>query len=370
MHKILKVKLYPTEKQKVVLNNHFDAFRYAYNLSLDYKSSLWGYFKKNVSGYDMAKELLDIRKETPWLNKCKAECVREGAYQLDKAYKNFFKGAGFPKFKSRKGGQSFHAYQSIRIVGSKVIFFKNHINLKTSTHYLSLLQSHKINQVTFKRDLTGDYWASFLIEYKIDLTLPKKDNTVGIDLGLTHLVITSDGEYFENNKFLRSQEYNLRKLQRRFAKTEKGGQNREKLRVKIAKKHRKIRWQKEHYYHQITNKLINENQVIAVESLKIKNMIKNHCLARAISDASWGMFLNMLEYKAEWYGRELVKIDTFFPSSKKCSNCNHIKEELKLSQREWTCIKCNTIHDRDFNASNNILNEGLRISGLKIPVVA
>lgn len=361
MFKRLKVKLYPTEKQKIVLNNHMSVYRYCYNLSLDYKKTLWADHKKNISGYDMAKELLAIRKETPWMNECKAECVREACYQVDKAYKGFFKGKGFPRFKSKKGEQSFHAYQSIRVIENKVRFYKNDISLKTSNEYLEKLHSHKVKQVTFKRDLTGDYWASFLIDDKNNLELPITEDSVGIDLGLSHLLITSDGEYFENNKFLRSQQYQLRKLQRRFAKTNKGGKNREKLKQKIAKKHRNIKWQKEHYYHQITNKLIRENKTIAIETLRVKNMMKNHKLARAISDASWGMLVQMLEYKCNWYGRELVKIDTFFPSSKQCSNCNHIKEELKLSEREWICIECEKKHNRDFNASQNILNEGLRI---------
>ena len=367
MNKNLKVRLYPTLKQAQMLEDHFNGYRYAYNLSLEYKSSLWKYYKKSVSGYDMQKELFQIRKETPFLLKCKAECIRDAALNVDKSYKEFFKGKGFPKYKSKRNKQSFSAYQSINIEDNKIIFYRNKIKFKASISYLEKLQSNKIKQVTFKRDLTGNYWASLLIDEKVDLTLPKIETAVGIDLGLKELVITSDGEYFENNKYLKNEYYRMRRLQRKFSKTKKGGKNREKLRVKIAKKHIKILNQKEHYYHQITNKLIRENQTICIESLKVKNMLKNPKLARSISDASWGIFLKMLEYKSYWYGRELIKINTYFPSSKTCSNCGNIKEKLTLSERKYSCDNCGFEEDRDLNASLNILVEGLRIQGKERP---
>lgn len=370
MHKGIKVKLYPTHKQIEILENHFNAYRYCYNLCLEYKKTLWEHHKVSISGYDMAKELLQIRKEVDWFSKCKAECIRESAYQVDKAYKNFFKGNGFPKFKSKKGVQSFHAYQSISCKKDKLKFYGNLIKFKTSKEHEELLEISKIKQVTFKKDLVGDYWATFLIEDKTNLSLEKTNKSVGIDLGLKELLVTTDGEYFENNKYLQKQYYKLRKLQRKFAKTKKNGKNRKKLKKKIAKKFRKIKWQKEYYYHQITNKLIRDNQTIIIESLKIKQMIESKELSRQISDASWGMLITMLEYKCKWYGRNLIKINTYFPSSKKCSNCGNVKEDLKLSEREYNCEKCFVSLDRDYNASLNILEEGLRVSGIKIPVEA
>lgn len=375
MYKRLKVKLYPTHKQIEMLENHFDAFRYCYNLCLDYRQTLWNHHRINISGYDMAKELLQLRKEVEWFSKCKAECVREAAYRVEESYKNFFKGKGFPKFKSRRGVQSFHAYQSIHTKGNRLSFYSNKIKFNTSQEYEEFLEISKIKQITFKKDLLGDYWATLLIEDKTDLILPKNNNSVGIDLGLKHLYITSDREYAENNKYLEKEYYNLRKLQRKFAKTKKGGKNREILRKNIAKKHRKIKWQKEHHYHQLTNKLIRENQTICVESLGIKGMIENKELSRQITEASWGLFIQMLEYKCNWYGRELIKINQYYPSSKTCSNCGHVKEELKLSQRQYKCTKCSVSLDRDYNASLNILKEGLKIrrnlkTGLKIPEVA
>lgn len=370
MFKRLKVKLYPTEKQKQVLENHFDGYRFAYNLCLEYKSTLWRDHKKNVSGFDMQKELLEIRKENPWLSSCKAECIRETGTSVETSYQNFFKHhKGFPKFKSKKGVQSFLAKQSISCKNKKLTFYKNKIKFKTSEHYHNLLGSHKIKQCTFKRDLSGDYWATLLIDTTETHILPETTNSVGIDLGIKDLVITSEGEAFENKKYLQSNYYKLRKLQRKHAKTKKGGKNREKLRIKIARLNRKIRNQKEHYYHQITNQLLRENQTIYIEDLCSECMLEEKKMSRQISDASWGLLTQMLQYKAAWYGRNIIKVDRYFPSSKTCSNCGNIKQDLKLSDRVYNCGSCGFNLDRDLNAAQNILKEGQRISGLKIPEV-
>ena len=364
MYKRLKVKLYPTKSQSKMLENHFDGYRFAYNLSLEYKQALWNYNRINISGFDLQKELFEIRKEVDWLSLCKAECIRDAGLNVDKAYKNFFKGKGFPKFKSKKGEQSFSAYQSISCKNNKLTFYKNKINFKTSDYYNELLETHKIKACTFKKDLCGDYWATLLIDTDDTKILPKSENILGIDLGIKDLIITSEGQVFENKKFLQSNYYKLRRLQRKFAKTKKGGQNREKLRIKIAKLNRKICRQKEHYYHQITNELLCDNQTIVIETLNVKGMMEEKKLSRNISDASWGLLTQMLEYKSKWYGRELIKINQWFPSSKTCSNCGNVKETLLLSERVYKCEVCKTEMDRDLNASINIKN-----SGIKIPVV-
>lgn len=365
MFKRLKVKLYPTKNQIEMLENHFDGYRFAYNLSLEYKQHLWYYHKLNVSGFDLQKELFQIRKESDWLIKCKAECIRDAGLNVDKAYKNFYKGKGFPKYKSKRGIQSFQAYQSIDCKNNKLSFYKNKIKFKTSDYYNELLAIHKIKACTFKRDLCGDYWATLLIETNDTKTLPLFENTIGIDLGIKDLVITSEGQVFENKKFLQVNYYKLRRLQRKFAKTKKAGKNREKLRIRIAKLNRKICRQKEHYYHQITNELLRDNQTIVMETLNVKGMMEEKKLSRNISDASWGLLTQMLEYKAKWYGRGLIKINQWFPSSKTCSNCGNIKETLLLSERTYNCEVCKTEIDRDLNAAINI-----KISGIKIPEVA
>ena len=365
MYKRLKVKLYPTQKQKEMLNLHFDGYRFAYNLCLEYKQHLWKYHKINVSGFDMQKELFQIRKQSDWLLKCKAECIREAGGNIEKTYKSFFNGKGFPKYKSKRGLQSFTAYQAINVKLNKLSFFKNKIKFSTSKHYRELLEVSKIKQCTFKRDLAGDYWATCLIETEETRILPETTNVIGIDLGIKDLVITSEGEIFDNKKYLQNQYYKLRKLQRRHAKTKKGGKNGEKLRVKIAKVHRKIKFQKEHYYHQITNSLLHDNQTIVMETLSVKKMLEEKKLSRNISDASWGMLTSMLEYKCTWYGRELIKINRYFPSSKTCSGCGNIKEKLKLSERVYRC-ECGLEIDRDLNAAINIKNQGLKIPGLPV----
>ena len=360
MSKRIKVRLYPTVKQKKVLENHFNAFRYIYNLSLEYKQTLWQQWKITKSGYGIAKEVLELRKEVPWLLECKAECVREAAYQVDKSFKRFFNGMGYPKFKSKRGEQSFHAYQSINCKGSRLNFYKQKIKFKTSEGCSELLNTNKIKQVTFKRDSCGDYWATCLIELPDLNPLPTTTNTVGIDLGIKDLAITSEGVVYENKKFFTTTQKKLKRLQRRFSKTKKGGKNREKLRKKVARVYRKITRQREHYYHQISNELIRENQTIVLETLRIKNMVKNRKLAKSVSDASWGTLIRMLEYKSKWYGRELIRIDTFYPSSKTCSGCGNVKEELKLSERTYKCDSCGLEIDRDLNASINIRNAGIK----------
>lgn len=364
--KRIKVRLYPTVKQKEMLDNHFNAYRYCYNLSLEYKQRLWTDHQIHVSGYDMQNELFELRKGVPWILECKAECIRDAGLQVDKAYKGFFnQNKGFPKFKSKNNVQSFSAYQSIKIQNEKLKFYGSYIKISTSKNYENLLKNNKIKQVTFKKDKCGDYWATCLIEVE-QAKLEPINKVTGIDLGLKSLVITSEGDIYENPKYLLTEKYKLRKLQRKFSKTKKGGKNREKLRIKIAKLHRKITSQREHYYHQITNELIRENQTIIMETLRVKNMAKNHNLARAINDASWGLLTQILEYKCKWYGRELIKIGTFFPSSKTCSCCGHKKEELKLSERTFSCENCGLEIDRDLNAAINIKNEGLKISGLPV----
>ncbi len=344
-----------------MLENHFDGYRYCYNLSLEYKQHLYKYYKINISGFDLQKELFQIRKEVEWLSKCKAECIRDAGLNVEKAYKNFFKGKGYPKYKAKKGEQSFSAYQSINCKNFRLTFFRNKIKFKTSDKYNKLLETHKIKQCTFKKDSCGDYWATLLIETEDTKILPKSENKIGIDLGIKDLVITSDGQVFENKKFLQSSYYKLRRLQRKFAKTKKGGKNREKLRIKIAKLYRKIKNQKEYYYHQITNELLRDNQTIVMETLNVKGMMEEKKLSRSISDASWGLLTQMLEYKCRWYGRELIKINQYYPSSKTCSNCGNVKETLLLSERVYKCEVCKTEIDRDLNASINIKNSGIKI---------
>ena len=220
MFKCFKIKLYPTKNQIEMLENHFNGYRYCYNLALEYRNMMWNDYKINKSGIDLQKELFEVRKSSHWLIKCKAECIRDAGLKVDKAVKGFFKGKGYPKFKSKKNIQSFAAYQSIVIKKNKITFYKNKIAIKTSDEYIALLENNKIKRVTFKKDKCGDYWAICLLELINDKKLPDSDKIIGIDLGIKHLAITSDGIFYENPKFLINTYYKLLKQQRKFSKTE------------------------------------------------------------------------------------------------------------------------------------------------------
>lgn len=354
MYKRLNIRLFPTEKQKVVLDNHMNAYRFCYNLCLDYKIQLWKYYKISKSGFDLQNELFEIIKDVNFLKNCKVECLRQAALDVEKSYNKFFKGNGFPKFKSKKDKQSFVAQQSILVKKGKLSFFKNLIKFKTSDKYLNKLVNSKIKQCSFSKDKTGKYWASCLIEDNEIKVLPIVTNSIGFDLGLKEFLITSDREFIPNNKFSIRKQYKLRRLQRKFSKTKKGGKNREKLRIKIAKVYQKINNQKQYFFHQVSNKLIRENQSISCETLKVENMIKNRKLSKSIQDVSWSSFISILEYKCIWYNKELFRVPTFYASSKICSSCGNKKDDLTLSDRVYNCTNCNLSIDRDLNSSYNL----------------
>jgi putative transposase len=362
-----KLRLNPTKEQEVLLSKHFGSIRFVYNHFLDRRTKFYleskekQLAKKTLTYVDMAKELTQIKsnEETVWLNDCNSQSLQHAIKHLDSAYNRFFKKlAKFPKFKSKKNKQSFRIPQFVTIEDGRIHFPKFKEGIRIDQHREV---EGEINNATITRNKAGQYYACIGVTRTIE-SKPKINKTVGIDLGIKSLVTCSDGKTFENINTTKKYEKQLKLRQKELSRTKKGSKGRDKARLRVGKVHQKITNIRQNNIHQITSKLINENQVICLEDLSVKNMMSNHCLAKAIGDASWGELVRQLTYKAGWYGRTIIKIDRYFPSSKTCSHCGYINENLTLSDREWKCPRCQTVLDRDYNASLNILRQGLNLT--------
>jgi len=350
MYKGFKYRIYPTKAQSTLLNKHLGCTRLVYNLALELKTMAWAGHRTNLSRYDISKQLPELKNEYPWLKEVNSQSLQSALVDLDTAYDKFFKGqADFPNFKRKAHGGSFHIPQNITLEGRKLSIpkFREGIDIVLHRETKGIIKS-----ATISKTPTGKYFVSILCDTgqqpkpKPDI---KPETTVGIDLGLKDFAITSDGLKVSSPKYLREAECKLKYLQRKYSKY-KGKRTREKL----ALQHEKVANKRKDFLHKLSTRLIRENQTIALEDLNVKGMQQNHCLAKSISDAGWGMFVDMLKYKAEWYGVNLLKIGRFDPSSKTCSNCGQIHEELTLSDRKWECKACNKTHDRDVNAAKNV----------------
>jgi putative transposase len=355
--KAFKYRITPTLEQSILIDKHIGACRFLYNLALETKQIAYAGNKINLSCFDLIKQLPDLKKECEWLKDVNSQSLQASITNLDTAFTNFFKGqSDFPKFKSKnKSTKSFNVPQNIILENGKLIIpkFKKGIDIIQHRTF-----EGKIKQATISKTPTGRYFASILVETTDNLVPKKKitkENTIGIDLGIKEFLITSDGEKVKNPKYLKKSISRLKYIQRKYSK-KKG----KRTKLKLQKIHEKVSNQRKDFLHKVSISLVKNHDTIAIETLKVKNMLKNHNLAQSISDVSWGMFTTMLEYKAEWYGTNIIRIGTFEPSSKTCSKCGIINKELKLSDREWTCKRCNSNHDRDINAAINIKNFALR----------
>ena len=359
-----KYRVYPNAEQKVLLAKTFGCVRVVWNNILDWRSKEYSLNATKINYVASAKRLTAI-KQTPelvWLQEVSNVALQQSLRAQDVAFSNFFaKRAQYPKFKSKHGKQSFRLTNSgFRIKDGELYIAKSNVPLALS---LSRPLPNNLNSATISLDASGRYFISLQGEAE-KLPLPELTKSIGLDVGLTHFVITSDGDKVENPKFYRKQAVKLARLQRSHSRKVKGSVNRNKARIAVARLHAVIADSRKDFLHKLSTKIIRENQTISVEDLNVAGMVKNHHLAKSISDASWSEFTRMLEYKAGWYGRNLVSINRYYPSSQLCSACGHYGEKKALNVRSWLCAKCGAEHDRDINAAININTAGLAEIGL------
>lgn len=364
MEKAYKFRIYPNKTQINLIQKTFGCVRFVYNHFLDKRIKAYENDKTTLTYSKCSNELTKLKQELVWLKEPDKCSLQNALKNLDTAYQNFFNRteAGYPKFKSKKNR---HRSYKTNCTNNNIAFAGNRIKLpkigKVKIRDKQIPQGRIIN-ATVSQTPSGKYFISLCCTDVEKPAFVRTDKYVGIDLGIKDFAITSDGDKYSNHKYLKQSLIKLAKLQRELSRKTKGGSNWDKARMKVARLQEKIANQRRDYLNKLSTKLVNKYDVICLEDLQVKNMVKNHKLAQSISDVSWSEFVRQLSYKAEWYGKELVKIDKFFPSSQTCHVCGHINKDTKdLGIRKWICPNCTTEHDRDINASINILNEGLKM---------
>lgn len=361
MKRAYRYRFYPTEEQATALSRTFGCVRLVYNRALDARTTAWSQEQRRV-GYTDTSALLTAWKRTDelvFLNEVSSVPLQQGLRHLQKAFTNFFdQRAGYPKFKSRKKSRA-----SAEYTRSGFQWRDGQLTLAKMDRPLAIVWSRPLpdgaepSTVTVSRDPAGRWHVSILVETTIEHLAPIAAE-VGIDAGLTSLLTLSTGEKITNPRHEKRERSALARAQRDLARKAKGSNNRAKARTKVARVHARIADRRRDLLHKLTTRLVRENQTIVIEDLAVHNMVKNRSLARAISDASWSDFRTMLQYKAAWYGRTVIAVDRWYPSSKTCSRCGHVLDALPLGVREWVCPVCGDVHDRDVNAARNILAAG------------
>ncbi|WP_101101148.1 IS200/IS605 family element RNA-guided endonuclease TnpB [Macromonas bipunctata] len=359
-----RFRFYPTPEQEVILAQTFGCVRFVYNHMLRLRSEAWEQRQERMGYHDTSAALTLLKKqpEYAWLNDVSSVPLQQALRHLQTAFGNFFAKRGrYPQFK-RKGSHQSAEYtaSAFRWDGQALKLAKMDAPLDVRWSR-QIPQGAKVTTITVSQDAVGRYFVSLLCD-DVVCAKPEVAEKIGIDLGLTHFAILSTGEKIATPNAFRKHEKKLAKLQRRLAKKKKGSKSRTKARLKVAKLHAKIADIRKDFTHKLSTRLIHENQVVAVEALGVGNMKKNRKLAKSIGDAGWAEFVRQLEYKAKWYGREVVKIDRWYPSSKRCSDCGYTAQKMPLNVRHWTCHDCGSSHDRDINAARNVLAAGLAVS--------
>lgn len=364
LHKVVQVRLYPSVEQEIQLAQTFGCARWWWNYALNKSIETYKETGKGLSRVALNAFLPTLKNsvETVWLADCYSQVLQATTLNLTTAYKNFFeKRAGFPKFKSKHGKQSVQYPQNVKIVDGNVKLPGN-IGIVKARIHRSI--EGKIKTVTVSKMPSGKYLASVLTEIEGENSITSEGKIYGIDLGLKHFAVVTDGEKvskYDNPKHLARHERNLKRKQKKLARKVKGSESRNRYRKVVAKVYERVSNSRQDFLHKLSYKLVSDSQAVIVENLNVKGMIRNHKLAKSISDVGWGTFTNFLAYKLERRGGKLVEIDRWFPSSKLCSNCFYQIGEMPLDVREWTCPSCNTHHDRDGNAAQNIRAEGIRM---------
>jgi len=380
MLRAVKIRLYPNKEQATMINKLLGCCRVVYNQCLNRKIESYKNGGKTENLSTLSKFIHhELLKDDNfiYLKEHNTKVFNQTLRDMLSAYKNFFeRHSGYPKFKSKHDNKQScrFAFDAISRRNDYTTYHLSLANIKNikfrcNEKYTQYLQKHhdNIRHATLTKLPCGEYYLSILVDGDLTRKVKETDAAVGIDLGIKDFVITSDGEVFENLHFKKSQSNKINRLQRQLSKKQKGSNNRNKVRVRLAKLYKKINDKKQYYLHAISNSLIDENQVICMEDLNVKGMVKNHNLAESISEMNFGEFRRMLEYKAKWYNRKIVFVSRFYPSSKTCHNCGYINKALKLSDRQWVCPQCGELIERDYNAALNILDEGLRIIGCSTP---
>lgn len=362
MRNVVKVRIYPDAEQQQLLAQSFGCARWFWNYALALNNETYKETSKGLSRQGYNDLLPALKVEYPWLKDCYSQVLQSVSLNLSRAFINFFEGrAKYPNFKSKHGKQSIQYPQNVKLSDGKIKLPKIG-EVKAKLHRTF---EGKLKTVTISLNKAGKYHASLLFDDGLpDLEPSSEGKAIGIDLGITHFAITSDGSKFDNPRHLAKRAKNLKRKQQKLSRKQKGSGKRNKARKIVARVHERIANTRKDFQHKLSRKIVDENQIIVTEDLAVKNMVRNHNLAKAISDCGWASFTTMLKYKAEKEGKIYLQIGRFFPSSKTCSVCLHRVDSLDLSVRSWECPSCKTKHDRDINAAINIRDEGLRILAL------